>query len=251
MYWCVGTEDSAVSRESNMDPQNGTVGMGGKQSTVGEVSISQTPVTESIQAAYKAGDAAKAQELIKLSCEEAALQVEKCQLLGIAAAYGDLQAVRYLLKEALVVLPTEPNDDNAAVVATYFGHKDVVKELLDSLRGPNTCQQLLNWMLAIACQQGHLDIVKLLVRAYSADPESCAVRRNEFPVLIRLPLYAAIKAGNEDVAVFLLRNGAFFCSYILMDSPESSKHLLRKYFIETSPLPGSAPAKTVSSHLSI
>uniref|UniRef100_A0A8C9ES82 non-specific serine/threonine protein kinase n=1 Tax=Pavo cristatus TaxID=9049 RepID=A0A8C9ES82_PAVCR len=109
--------------------------MGGKQSTVGEVSITQTPVTESIQAAYKAGDAAKAQELIKLSCEETALQVEKCQLLGIAAAYGDLQAVRYLLKEALVVLPTEPNDDNAAVVATYFGHKDVVKELLDSLRG--------------------------------------------------------------------------------------------------------------------
>ncbi|OXB77666.1 UNVERIFIED_CONTAM: hypothetical protein H355_002975 [Colinus virginianus] len=220
------------------------VGMGGKQSTVGEVSVIQTPVTESIQSAYKAGDTAKAQELIKLSCEEAALQVEKCQLLGIAAAYGDLQAVRYLLKEALVVLPTEPNDDNAAVVATYFGHKDVVKELLDSLRGPNTCQQLLNWMLAIACQQGHLDIVKLLIRAYSADPESCAVRRNEFPVLIRLPLYAAIKAGNEDVAVFLLRNGAFFCSYILMDSPESSKHLLRKYFIETSPLPGSAPAKT-------
>lgn len=60
---------------------------------------------------------------------------------------------------------------------------------------PRTCQQLLNWMLAIACQQGHLDIVKLLIRAYSADPESCAVRRNEFPVLIRLPLYAAIKAG--------------------------------------------------------
>lgn len=59
----------------------------------------------------------------------------QCQLLGIAAAYGDLQAVRYLLKEALVVLPTEPNDDNAAVVAAYFGHKDVVKELLDSVRG--------------------------------------------------------------------------------------------------------------------
>lgn len=59
----------------------------------------------------------------------------QCQLLGIAAAYGDLQAVRYLLKEALVVLPTEPNDDNAAVVAAYFGHKDIVKELLDSLRG--------------------------------------------------------------------------------------------------------------------
>lgn len=54
--------------------------MGGKQSTVGEVSIIQTPVTESIQAAYKAGDTAKAQELIKLSCEETALQVEKVGL---------------------------------------------------------------------------------------------------------------------------------------------------------------------------
>uniref|UniRef100_A0A8C9EUR0 non-specific serine/threonine protein kinase n=1 Tax=Pavo cristatus TaxID=9049 RepID=A0A8C9EUR0_PAVCR len=128
---CTGPRRSVP--ESGVDLR--TVGMGGKQSTVGEVSITQTPVTESIQAAYKAGDAAKAQELIKLSCEETALQVEKCQLLGIAAAYGDLQAVRYLLKEALVVLPTEPNDDNAAVVATYFGHKDVVKELLDSLRG--------------------------------------------------------------------------------------------------------------------
>uniref|UniRef100_A0A8B9NVW3 non-specific serine/threonine protein kinase n=1 Tax=Apteryx owenii TaxID=8824 RepID=A0A8B9NVW3_APTOW len=192
--------------------------MGGKQSTVGEVSIVQTPVTESIQAAYKTGDSSKAQELIKLSCEETALQVEKCQLLGIAAAYGDLQAVRYLLKEALVVLPTEPNDDNAAVVAAYFGHKDVVKELLDSLHGPRTCQQLLNWMLAIACQQGHLDIVKLLIRAYSADPESCAVRKNEFPVLIRLPLYAAIKAG-------MYLRASKFCPFSAMSFKEWAEFL--------------------------
>lgn len=54
--------------------------MGGKQSTVGEVSIIQTPVTESIQDAYKAGDTSKAQELIRLSCEETALQVEKVGL---------------------------------------------------------------------------------------------------------------------------------------------------------------------------
>lgn len=53
--------------------------------------------------------------------------LHQCQLLGIAAAYGDLHAVRYLLKEALVVLPTEPNDDNAAVVAAYFGHYPVVR----------------------------------------------------------------------------------------------------------------------------
>ncbi|XP_025055346.1 leucine-rich repeat serine/threonine-protein kinase 1 [Alligator sinensis] len=245
MYWCVGTEEAAVCREGNMDPQNGAVDMGGKQSTVGDVSIPPTPVTDNIQAAYKSGDTNTAQDLIKTTCEENILQVEKCQLLSIAAAYGDLQAVRYLLKDVLVTLPTEPNDDNPAVVAAYFGHVDVVKELLDSLHDPSTFHQLLNWMLAIACRQGHLEIVKLLILTYSADPECCAVRKNEFPVLIRLPLYAAIKAGNEDIAVFLLQNGASFCSYILMDSPDSSKHLLRKYFIETNLHLGNASARTL------
>lgn len=56
--------------------------------------------------------------------------------------------------------------------------------------------QLLNWMLAIACQQGHLDIAKLLVLTYKADPDSYALRKNEFAALTRLPLYAAMKAGT-------------------------------------------------------
>lgn len=34
-------------------------------------------------------------------------------------------------------------------------------------------------------------------------------------------------AGNEDVAQFLLQNGAGFSSYMLMDHPAFSKHLLR------------------------
>uniref|UniRef100_A0A8C8SVN9 non-specific serine/threonine protein kinase n=1 Tax=Pelusios castaneus TaxID=367368 RepID=A0A8C8SVN9_9SAUR len=226
---------------------NSTVDMGGKQSTAGDVSVCRSPAIDSIQHAYKSGDPSKAQKLIKQSCEENLLQMEKCQLLSIAAAYGDVHAVRYLLREALVPLPTEPNDDNPAVVAAYFGYKDIVKELLDSLLGPSNFQRLLNWMLAISCQQGHLEIVKFLILTYNADPESCAVRKDEFPILMRLPLYAAIKAGNEDIAVFLLQNRACFCSYILMDSPDSSKHLLRKYFIETTLLPGSTPAKTALS----
>ncbi|ELK24186.1 Leucine-rich repeat serine/threonine-protein kinase 1 [Myotis davidii] len=108
---------------------------------------------------------------------------------------------------------------------------------------PCSLQRLLNWMLALACQRGHLGLVKLLVLTYGADPESYAVRKNEFPVIVRLPLYAAIKAGNEDIAIFLLRHGAFFCSYILLDSPEPSKHLLRSYFIEASALPSSCSGK--------
>lgn len=38
--------------------------------------------------------------------------------------------------------------------------------------------------------------MKLLVLTHGADPESCAVRKNEFPVIVRLPLYAAIKSGG-------------------------------------------------------
>lgn len=52
-------------------------------------------------------------------------------------------------------------------------------------------------MLALACQQGHLEVVKLLVLTHGADPENYAVRKNEFPVIVRLPLYAAIKAGGS------------------------------------------------------
>lgn len=57
------------------------------------------------------------------------------RLLSISAAYGDLETVRYLLTERQVQLPTEPTDDNAAVVAAHFGHTDVAHELLESLPG--------------------------------------------------------------------------------------------------------------------
>lgn len=76
-------------------------------------------------------------------------------------------------------------------------------------------------MLAIACQQGHLDIVKLLIRVYSADPESCAVRKNEFPVLIRLPLYAAIKAG-----VYL--HASKLCLFSAASSKEQAELLMSR-----------------------
>ena len=66
------------------------------------------------------------------------------QLLSISAAHGDLETVRYLLTERLVELPTEPTDDNPAVVAAQFGHTDVVQELLESLPGK---EALLPWWL--------------------------------------------------------------------------------------------------------
>uniref|UniRef100_A0A8D0XNR2 Leucine-rich repeat serine/threonine-protein kinase 1 n=1 Tax=Sus scrofa TaxID=9823 RepID=A0A8D0XNR2_PIG len=244
MYWCVGPDGSAVCPGRAMEPHdNGAGDMGSKLSMPGGDPTARSPRTEGIHDAYKRGDPSRARHLLREACDESTSQLEKGQLLSIPAAYGDLETVRYLLTERLVELPTEPTDDNPAVVAAQFGHTDVVQELLESLPGPCNPQRLLNWMLALACQRGHLAVVKLLVLTHGADPESYAVRKNEFPVIVRLPLYAAIKSGNEDIAIFLLRHGAFFCSYILLDSPDPSKHLLRKYFIEASALPNSCPGK--------
>ncbi|ELK02289.1 Leucine-rich repeat serine/threonine-protein kinase 1 [Pteropus alecto] len=276
---CVSVAVSEVSLavlvRQRAGPAPGARDMGSKLSTPGSDPTAQCPGTEDIHTAYKRGDTSRARHLLREACDESASQLEKVpvvsgrllnlsspkvpttptfpddkrggQLLSISAAYGDLETVRYLLTNRQVRLSTEPTDDNPAVVAALFGHMDVVQELLESLPGSCSPQRLLNWMLALACQRGHLGLVKLLVLTHGADPESYAVRKNEFPVIVRLPLYAAIKSGNEDVAIFLLRHGAFFCSYILLDSPDSSKRLLRKYFIEASALPGSYSGKMALS----
>ncbi|KAG8440734.1 hypothetical protein GDO86_006466 [Hymenochirus boettgeri] len=204
--------------------------MGNKQTLSGDPSANQSPIIAEIQAAYSDGDKERAQELVRATCAENIQRQEKYQLLRITAAYGDLPSVRYLLQEAQVVLPTEPSDDNPVVMAAYFGHGDIVTLLLDSL--PDSCSHkpLLNWILVTACDQGHLPLVKLLVLTYKADPDSYAMRSNEFPVLRKLPLYATIMAGHEEIAEFLLQNGAGFCSYVLMDNPEFSKGLLRRSF---------------------
>ncbi|XP_068131196.1 leucine-rich repeat serine/threonine-protein kinase 1 isoform X2 [Hyperolius riggenbachi] len=202
--------------------------MGNKQAIAGELVANQSPVIAEIQATYCEGDRDKAHDLVKGACEENLPRQEKLQLLRITAAYGDLPSVRYLLHEAKVVLPTEPNDDNPAVIAAHFGHGDAVTLLLDSLSDVCSHKPLLNWLLVTCCEQGHLSLVKLLVLTYHADPDCYAMKNNEFPVLRKLPLYATIMAGHEDIADFLLQNGAGFCSYILMDNPELTKKLLRK-----------------------
>ncbi|MEE6503637.1 hypothetical protein FKM82_004886 [Ascaphus truei] len=234
MYWCVGVEACGGSREGSMDSHSGSASMGNKHSIPGEIPANQSPMIANIQAAYSEGESGRAQELVKSACEENLQRHEKYQLLSIAAAYGDLPTVRYLLQEAVVVLPTEPSDDNPAVVATYFGHEETVTLLLDSLPGISNHKPLLNWMLVTACEQGHLGLVKRLVLTYSVDPDCIAMRSNEFPVLQKLPLYATVMAGHEEIALFLLENGAGFCSYILMDNPELTKSLLRRSVMEPS-----------------
>uniref|UniRef100_A0A9J7ZR12 non-specific serine/threonine protein kinase n=1 Tax=Cyprinus carpio carpio TaxID=630221 RepID=A0A9J7ZR12_CYPCA len=167
---------------------------------------------------------------IKLSCQI-------FTLLCLAAQNGDVDGVRFLLQEARVMVPQDPNEENPAVLAAHHGHHVLVRELLDSIPRPCVRKDLLNWMLAAACQQGHLEVVKLLVHTYNADAEDCAVHSGEFAIITGLPLYAAAQAGNKEIACFLLNNGAGFSSYTLMDHADFSRQLLRQRHLQDRDVP--------------
>uniref|UniRef100_A0A674NR35 non-specific serine/threonine protein kinase n=1 Tax=Takifugu rubripes TaxID=31033 RepID=A0A674NR35_TAKRU len=171
-------------------------------------------------------------------------------LLCVAIQHGDQQSVQYLLKEARVPVPLDPSNTNPAILAAHCGHATLVKELLDSVPGPCLRMDLLNWMLATSCQQGHMDVVRLLVHSYHANVRDCAIHSDDFAVISGLPLYAAAQAGKEDVAQFLLQSGAGFSSYMLMDHPAFSKHLLRLR-LQDSPVDGGQTVSVCWSHLQL
>ncbi|XP_072324910.1 leucine-rich repeat serine/threonine-protein kinase 1 [Scyliorhinus torazame] len=230
MYWDVGHEHShedIMAQETEMVPET----MGSKQSELKSLSLGQCPALENIEAAYRAGELERAQQLTRL-CLETNCKVEK--LLGITASHGDSEMVEYLLQEARVELSKELSDTNPVIIAAHEGHEEVVKILLNSTPGLCDDKNLLNWMLAAACKQGHLDVVRLLVRVYKAETDSCGMKVQDHPIITGQPLYAAMKTGSEEIAGFLLENGACFSSYVLLDHPELSNRLLRKQFTEPS-----------------
>ncbi|KAL6112664.1 lrrk1 [Pungitius sinensis] len=242
-YWSVEPPQDSGNTPGSMEQQHSPgEEMGAKASLVEGPgpgpSLVPSPTLENIQAAYEDGEGEAARELIQqaccVECSAGMPPINGVRLLCLATQHGDLQSVCYLLKEAGITVPQEPSSSHPAILAAYYGHGSLVKELLDSIPGPCLRRDLLNWMLATSCQQGHLDVVRQLVLSYNADAKDCAVHSDQFAVITGLPLYAAAEAGNEDIAHFLLQNGAGFSSYTLMDHPAFSKHLLRLKLQETS-----------------
>ncbi|KAM4592288.1 leucine-rich repeat serine/threonine-protein kinase 1 isoform 1-T1 [Odontesthes bonariensis] len=233
-YWSIGLDTRETL--SNMEQKNGGgEEMGAKASQV-EAS-GPTSRLENIEAAYEGGDEEGARELIRQACCVeccAGIYTDGVRLLSVATQHGDLESVCYLLKEARIPVPQEPSHSNPAILAALHGDASVVKELLDSIPAPCLRRELLNCMLATSCQQGHLDVVRLLVHGYDADIKDFAIHSDEFAVINGLPLYAAAQASNEEIALFLLQNGAGFSSYTLMDHPDFSKRLLRLKLQEIS-----------------
>uniref|UniRef100_H3BET7 Leucine rich repeat kinase 1 n=1 Tax=Latimeria chalumnae TaxID=7897 RepID=H3BET7_LATCH len=224
--------------EDGTNIQNGAVGMGNKQSILGGASWNQSPTIENIQAAYQEREIIRAQELIKRSCTENTLRREKCELLSLAAAHGDLEAVQYLLKEAKVSLLREPSDHNPAVLAASYGHEDIVKELLESLSAHTQIHSLhhMSWlvMISLSCRSSVIYQKKMVCLTCGGGGVSNARGTKKQPRVNNTVLGQHIKTGNEEIAAFLIQNGAIFSSYILMDHPKFSKRLMRNHFIETN-----------------
>ncbi|XP_016307789.1 leucine-rich repeat serine/threonine-protein kinase 1-like [Sinocyclocheilus anshuiensis] len=251
-YWYVKETADPGGSTSSMEEQAGVPAMGAKQSAVGSVPLSHSPTLKNIQEAYTDGEDQRARELIRLSCENnSGAGPDGVQLLCLVAQNGDLDGIRFLLQEARVTVPQEPSEENPAVLAAHHGHQLLVRELLDSIPRPCVRKDLLNWMLATACQQGHLEVVKLLVHTYNADAEDCAVHSGEFAIITGLPLYAAAQAANKEVACFLLDNGAGFSSYTLMDHADFSRQLLRQRHLQDkdAPADGTLLQETQAVHV--
>lgn len=70
--------------------------------------------------------------------------VVQVRLLCVATQHSDLESTRYLLKEACITVPQEPSSSHPAILAAYYGHSSLVKELLDSIPGRRNKQHLLH-----------------------------------------------------------------------------------------------------------
>lgn len=123
--------------------------------------------------------------------------------LWIAARYGHLDIVRFLLDEAGADQMIAPNNGIMEILplelAISFGHVEVVRLLLE--RAP----ELVNRQrphdqatpFTVACHTGHADMVRMLLSEFGADPTLRAVHG-------RTCLYVAVHAAHLDVVRVLL-----------------------------------------------
>ncbi|XP_066515396.1 leucine-rich repeat serine/threonine-protein kinase 1-like, partial [Hoplias malabaricus] len=133
-YWNVGdAEDTEAQPCSTMEHTGGTE-MGAKQSGAGGAPLGQSPTLENIRAAYRDQECCRAQELIRISCQDNGTgRPHGLELLCVASQHGDIESVRFLLNEARVQFPQEPGEGNPAILAAHYGQHAVAKELLDSI----------------------------------------------------------------------------------------------------------------------
>ena len=121
-----------------------------------------------------------------------------------AAAQGDHQWVKQLLKEGAEDIFPDKIGWFPLHYAAKYGHLDVVRLLLEAGRDVNApaAKQLGRTALQAASQDGREDVVKLLI-SHGADVNAPAAEDGG-----RTALQAASQGGHEDVVKLLISHGA-------------------------------------------
>jgi hypothetical protein len=136
--------------------------------------------------------------------------LEGAPLIVIAARYGSLRTVRYLISAGANVNARAPTGETALMLASYFSdeasrgsHEQVVRALVEA--GASLENEPHHYTpLAYAAYQGHDRILRyLLERGARVDGDA-----DSGVIYVNTPLMMAAIQGHMDTAMWLLRAGA-------------------------------------------
>ena len=135
---------------------------------------------------------------------------EGAPLIVVAARYGSLRTLRYLMSAGADINARAPTGETALMIASYFGedtasqrHEQAVRILVEG--GANLENASHHYTpLAYAAYKGHDRIVRyLLERGARVDADA-----DEGVIYVNTPLMMATIQGHVDTAMWLLRAGA-------------------------------------------
>jgi ankyrin repeat protein len=118
--------------------------------------------------------------------------------LMLAACSGDLCRLFDLILSGAEIDKQNSRQWTALMYACWYNQYEIVQQLLDSGANPNIHQsyEMVETPLSIAAQQGHFEIVRLLI-AHDADPTCYAGISG-----VRAEWYAR-RNGHHDISNFL------------------------------------------------
>ena len=122
-------------------------------------------------------------------------------LLLTAVQENNKDVVRYVFDTHVV---TKKMRTKVIYLASLCGHAELVKYLID--QGCKVNAKMKNGWLPIhaASQEGHIDVIKVLLEENDEDYNLVSVQADEWTT----PLHLAAQAGHSDVVQFLIDNGA-------------------------------------------
>ena len=149
--------------------------------------------------------------IVKYLIEEHATEAEKRMVLSLAALFGQLSIIQYVIDGKICIIGKEESLEKSPVYnAVFSGNTEVVKYFLEELHynSQSYCSNTGHTMLHVACYKGHLNLVKYLIEHQQLDPRltdkdgnnslHTAARNDQFQVIEYLV--------NQDCSSLDVRN---------------------------------------------